>query len=439
VRDIGSDATYWNRAEATAAGLGTAVAVPVFSHGSLVAVLEFTMTALSTDEAYLVQLVSLVASQLGGVMRRKRAEAEIRESEDRFRRLSDASNEGVAVTRDGVILETNAAWRRMFGYAEEEARGLDVTRLVPPEMADVQRKRMQVVSEDRYEVMAVRKDGTRFEVEVSVRPVLWEGVPARLSTVRDVTQERRVNRMKNEFVSTVSHELRTPLTSVRGALGLLEAGVAGPISPKGLDLIRIARENAERLIRLISDMLDLEKIEAGKFDLRRAPLMPSNLVRVAVDGITGMAGQYGVRLAEQIDAHRSFAGDHDRVVQVLTNLLSNAIKFATPGSTVEVTVREATVRLEQGLESMVRFEISNEGAGISAGDRSRLFQKFEQLDASDTRRRGGTGLGLAISKAIVDQHGGRIGAESEPGARTTFWFELPLRKRRDSRLVVAVT
>jgi signal transduction histidine kinase len=202
-----------------------------------------------------------------------------------------------------------------------------------------------------------------------------------------------------------------------------------------LDLIRIARENAERLIRLISDMLDLEKIEAGKFDLRRAPLMPSDLVRVAVDGITGMAGQYRVQLAEHIEACRSFAGDHDRVVQVLTNLLSNAIKFATPGSTVQVTANETTVRLEQGLESMVRFEISNEGAGISAADRGRLFQKFEQLDASDTRRRGGTGLGLAISKAIVDQHGGRIGAESEPNVRTTFWFELPLRKRRDSGLV----
>jgi PAS domain S-box-containing protein len=433
VRDMSADRVFHRRDEALAAGLGAAVSVPVFSRGGLVAVMQFVMTALPHAEGYSVQLVSLVASQLGGVMRRKRADADIRESEDRFRRLSDASSDGVAVVRDGIVLEMNAAWNRMFGYSAEEARGLDATRLVLPEMREQQRNRLRQIKDERYEVVAVRKDGTTFDGEVSVRPVLWEGVPARVSVIRDVTQERRVNRMKSEFVSTVSHELRTPLTSVRGALGLLEAGVAGPISPKGLDLIRIARENAERLIRLISDMLDLEKIEAGKFDLRRAALMPSDLVRVGIDGITGMATQHGIRIVEHVDAHRSFAGDHDRVVQVLTNLLSNAIKFSPPASTVHVSVAEVMV----GAEATVRFEVTNEGGGISAADRSRLFQKFEQLDASDTRRRGGTGLGLAISKAIIDQHGGRIGADSEPNVRTTFWFELPLKKRRDSGLVAS--
>ena len=308
---------------------------------------------------------------------------------------------------------------------------MDAAQLVLPPDRARQIQRMKIITQENYSIMAVRKNGTTFEGEISVQPVLWEGVPARVSVIRDVTEERRVNRMKSEFVSTVSHELRTPLTSVRGALGLLEGGVAGPISPKGLELIRIAGDNAERLIRLISDMLDLDKIEAGKFDLRPAALMPSDLVRVAVDGISGMAEQYGVRIAEHIDAHRSFAGDHDRVVQVLTNLLSNAIKFSPGGSTVDVAVLEPT----GGAEPMVRFEVTNEGAGITAADRGRLFQKFEQLDASDTRRHGGTGLGLAISKAIVDQHGGRIGADSEPNVRTTFWFELPQRRRRDSGLV----
>jgi PAS domain S-box-containing protein len=431
VRDMASMSTLSHRDKALAAGLNAAVAVPIFSRGGLVAVLLFAMTVLPAEEEYSVQLVSLVASQLGGVMRRKRADAEIRESEDRFRRLSDASNDGVAVARDGMVLETNAAWSRMFGYSAEEARGMEAVRLVLPEERERQSRRMKIITQENYSVIAVRKNGTTFEGEISVQPVLWEGVPARVSVIRDVTEERRVNRMKSEFVSTVSHELRTPLTSVRGALGLLEAGVAGPISPKGLELIRIAGDNAERLIRLISDMLDLDKIEAGKFDLRPAPLMPSDLVRVAVDGISGMAGQYGVRIAEHIDAHRSFAGDHDRVVQVLTNLLSNAIKFSPGGSTVDVSVIETT----GGAEPAVRFEVSNEGTGISAVDRGRLFQKFEQLDASDTRRRGGTGLGLAISKAIVDQHGGRIGVESEPNVRTTFWFELPQRRRRDSGLI----
>jgi PAS domain S-box-containing protein len=421
VRDMTSDTVFHHREPALAAGLKAAVAVPVFSRGELVAVMQFVMAALPDEEEYPVQLVSLVASQLGGVMRRKRADADIRESEDRFRRLSDASNDGVAVTRGGKVLITNAAWTRMFGYTAEEAAGMEATRLVPAADRERQMRRMRVIKQESYSIIAVRKNGTTFEGEVTVQPVLWEGLPARVSVIRDVTEERRVSRMKSEFVSTVSHELRTPLTSVRGALGLLEAGVAGPISPQGLDLIRIARENAERLIRLISDMLDLDKIEAGKFNLRRASLMPSDVVRVAVDGISGMAGQFEVRLAEHIDAHRSFAGDHDRVVQVLTNLLSNAIKFSPKGSTVEVAVTETA-------DEAMRFEVTNEGAGISAADRSRLFQKFEQLDASDTRRHGGTGLGLAISKAIVDQHGGRIGVDSEPNGRTRFWFELPLRR-----------
>jgi PAS domain S-box-containing protein len=429
VRDMASQSPLTHRDKALAAGLNAAVAVPVFSRGVLVAVMVFAMTVLPAEEEYSVQLVSLVASQLGGVMRRKRADAETRESEDRFRRLSDASNEGVAVARDGILLETNAAWSRMFGYTAEEARGMHASRCVLPADREQQTRRMMVVTQENYSVIAVRKDGTTFEGEVSVQPVLWEGLPARVSVIRDVTEVRRVNRMKSDFVSTVSHELRTPLTSVRGALGLLEAGVVGPISPQGLDLIRIARENAERLIRLISDMLDLDKIEAGKFDLRRAALTPSDLVRVAVDGISGMATQFDVRLAERIDAHRSFAGDHDRVVQVLTNLLSNAIKFSPAGSTIEVAVTETA-------EEAVRFEVTNEGPGISAADRGRLFQKFEQLDASDTRRHGGTGLGLAISKAIVDQHGGRIGVESEPNVRTTFWFELPIRRQgRTSGLI----
>jgi PAS domain S-box-containing protein len=428
VRDMASGGVFLHRDAALTAGLGAAVAVPVFSRGELVAVMQFAMTALPHEEGYSVQLVSLVASQLGGVMRRKRADAAIRESEDRFRRLSDASSDGVAIARNGIVLETNAAWHRMFGYSADEARGLDATRLVLPAERDRQKERMMVIREEHYSVIAVRKDGTTFEGEISVRPILWEGLPARVSVIRDVTEERRVSRMKSEFVSTVSHELRTPLTSVRGALGLLEAGIVGPISPKGLELVRMAGDNAERLIRLISDMLDLDKIEAGKFDLRRSSLMPSDVVRVAVDGISGMAGQYGVKMAEHVDAHRSFAGDHDRVVQVLTNLLSNAIKFSPKGSTVDVSVAETG----RGGEPTVRFEVSNEGPGISAADQGRLFQKFEQLDASDTRRHGGTGLGLAISKAIVDQHGGRIGADSAPGVRTTFWFELPLKRRRDS-------
>jgi len=425
VRDVGHDPLFHAGREAAAAGMRGAVAIPIMARGELVAVMLFLMTELPPEEEYHVQLVSLVAAELGGVMRRKRADAEMRESEERFRRLSDASNDGIAIVREGRVIEANAAWGRMFGYDPATSGALDVSRLVPPDEREAMRVRAIALGDSQYYTASLRADGTQFDAEVTVRPVVWEGLPAQVTVTRDVTAWRRVSRMKSEFVSTVSHELRTPLTSVRGALGLLEAGVVGPLAPKGLDLVRIARENTDRLIRLINDMLDLDKIEAGKLTLRLAPLAPSDIVRATLDGIAAMAGQFGVRLTESVAAHRSFLGDRDRVVQVLTNLVSNAIKFSTPDADVVVSAREVE---RQGMPS-VRFAVENGGPGIAASDLDRLFRKFEQLDASDTRMRGGTGLGLAISKAIVEQHGGRIGVESEPNVKTIFWFELPTRRR----------
>ena len=421
-RDFSTDPTMVRARVAGHAGLAAALAVPVFSRDELVAVVNFHMRELPDEEKYQIQFVSLVASQLGGVMRRKRAEEEMRESEERFRRLADASQEGILISRHGLLLEANAAWARMFGYDLADVPGLDAAQLVPPEQRAALTARLARNGEDAYLTPCIRKDGTLFEAAITAKVVLWQGLPARVTVVRDVTEWQRVNRMKSEFVSTVSHELRTPLTSVRGALGLLEGGVVGAINPKALDLIRMARENSDRLIRLINDMLDLDKIEAGKLDLRWATLMPHDIVRATLDGISAMADQFGMRLVERVAAHRTFAGDRDRMVQVLTNLVSNAIKFAPTGSAIEVSVDE----IRALGAPLVRFAVHNDGPGISAADRKRLFQKFQQLDASDTRRRGGTGLGLAICKAIVEQHGGRIGAESEPNVRTTFWFELPV-------------
>jgi signal transduction histidine kinase len=195
------------------------------------------------------------------------------------------------------------------------------------------------------------------------------------------------------------------------------------MAPKALDLLRMARENSDRLIRLINELLDLDKIEAGKLELRYEVLTPSAVVRATLDGIAAMADEHRIKLVEHVEAHRSFSADRDRIVQVLTNLVSNAIKFSPAGSEVEV---EATA-----IASTVVFAVHNVGPGIAAADRTRLFARFQQLDSGDNRRRGGTGLGLAISKAIVDQHGGRIGVRSEPDVRTTFWFEIPMSRARE--------
>ena len=364
-----------------------------------------------------LQLVSFIAGQLGGLVRRKQAEDALKASEERFRRLAMASNDGIVISRNGRFIEVNAAWSRMCGYLEGEPPSVLVTDYVAEaDRAEVIRRMAENI-EGTYYVTFTRKDGSTFEGEITSKACVWQGATARMAIIRDVTEWRRLNRMKNEFVSTVSHELRTPLTSIRGALGLLEGGLGGAMAPKALDLLRMARENSDRLIRLINELLDLDKIEAGKLDLKYETLTPSAIVRTALDGIATMADEHRIKLVEHVEAHRSFSADRDRIIQVLTNLVSNAIKFSPAGSAVEV---EATA-----IASTVVFAVHNVGPGIPAADRARLFARFQQLDAGDNRRRGGTGLGLAISKAIVEQHGGRIGVRSDPDVRTTFWFEIP--------------
>ncbi len=233
---------------------------------------------------------------------------------------------------------------------------------------------------------------------------------------REITERKKVERMKNEFVSTVSHELRTPLTSIRGALGLIAGGVAGAISPQAKALIDIAYSNSERLVRLINDILDIEKIESGKmvFDLQPQELMP--LVEQALAANEGYAAYLGVHyvLAQTVPGAQ-VSVDTDRLIQVITNLLSNAAKFSPLGAAVELAVTRTG--------AMLQVAVTDHGPGIPEEFRSRIFQKFAQADSSDTRQKGGTGLGLSISKAIVEHHGGEIGF-STTGA-TTFYFTLP--------------
>lgn len=234
----------------------------------------------------------------------------------------------------------------------------------------------------------------------------------------DVTPIKRVSRMKSEFISMVSHELRTPLTSIRGSLGLLAGGVAGALPASAQGLVDIAKNNCERLIRLINDILDTEKLESGKmrFDSKVLELRP--LVEQSLQANEGYATQHGIRLVlhAQPEPLRAFA-DGDRLAQVLTNLVSNAVKFSPKDATVDVHLQRSG--------ASIRIEVRDHGPGIPDEFRGRIFQKFSQADSSDTRVKGGTGLGLSISKSIVERMGGTIGFASEIGRGTTFFFEMP--------------
>ncbi|HWZ59833.1 MAG TPA: ATP-binding protein [Gemmatimonadaceae bacterium] len=370
----------------------------------------------------------------------------VRAGETRFRQLLDASTEGIAVVRDGVVLETNGAWKRIFAYnSDGDARGLPVADLVAHEAQGEGRRRLLAPSGGGDLVLLCRRrNQTAFEAGITITPCVWDGAPARVMVFRDITTAQRVERMKNELVSTVSHELRTPLTSIRGALGLLEAGVGGALPAASLNLVRIGRGNCDRLIRLINDLLDLDTITAGQLELHPERLAIVDLVRATLETLRPMADERGVSLVEAGTATAACVrADPDRLAQVLWDLMGNAIKYSPRGATVTVRTTDITwvpiddwaaagrplpaspAGTDASTTRGVRVSIENPGPGIAPEDMPRLFQRFQQLDGSDTRTTGGAGLGLAIAKAIVERHHGSIGAESEPGVRTTFWVELP--------------
>jgi signal transduction histidine kinase len=234
----------------------------------------------------------------------------------------------------------------------------------------------------------------------------------------DVSQEKAADRAKADFVSTVSHELRTPLTSISGALALVGAGAAGELGPKARQLVEIAGRNAERLARLVDDLLNVQRLEAPIDDIVPVPVSLEPLLERAALEIAPMALKRGVRIARvgAVPADACVSGDEHRLIQVLHNLLSNAVKFSPAGECVDLSARK--------LGRMWRISVSDRGPGIPAAFRDQVFRRFAQADSGDTRARGGTGLGLSIAKAIVDKLDGRISFETEMGTGTTFTVEL---------------
>ncbi len=370
------------------------------------------------------QLQFLNEELKGEVAERKRAEAAVRESEERYRQLVELSPDAILIHSEGRIVYANSAALSLFG-APSAGDLIDkpILDLVSPETREEVAVRIQKVYEGGvrtplYEERFLRLDGSPVDIEVAAISFSYGGKPAAQVILRDITHRKEVDRMKNEFISTVSHELRTPLTSIQGSLGLVANGVLGPLPPSARSMVEIAHKNCQRLVLLINDILDVEKMAAGKMKFSMKPLEIMPLLENAVESNRGYAEQYGVGLAiGPALPGASVMGDPDRLIQVFTNLLSNAAKFSPMGGTVTVSVSRR--------DGSVRVAVADRGPGIPVEFRGRIFQKFSQADSSDVRQKGGTGLGLAISRMIVDEHHGRVGFETETGKGTTFFVDLP--------------
>jgi PAS domain S-box-containing protein len=241
----------------------------------------------------------------------------------------------------------------------------------------------------------------------------------RIFVYRDITKETEVDRMKSEFIATVSHELRTPMTSIKGSLGLVLGGIAGPLPDDARELLVIAQNNTDRLIRLINDILDISRIEAGKMEIKLAPLTVEGAVDRAVRELSGYASQRSITVTVDIPLTLPRAmADGDRLQQVLVNLISNAIKFSGAGTQVTVTAGV--------LGNQVYLRVQDQGPGIPLHQQEEIFTKFHRVDNASSRKTGGTGLGLAICKALVTEHGGQIWVKSEVGRGASFSFTLPI-------------
>ncbi len=405
------------------------------------------------EAAFSVLVVIPVCVLVGETIARlmQRARAARQDAEERAgalarseRRLAEAQRVGRVGSWEWDLGARRMRWseelRLILGVAPTEDLGAEqlLDRVHPDDRETVATTMREAIADGddfEFEVRIVRPAGTERLVEVRGEVVTErQGSPARLvGVMADVSERREIERVKAELVGVVSHELRTPLTAIYGFLELLREGELGALPPEAAELVELAAANADRLIRLLNDILDLERLESGPIDLEWETVDLGVLVGQVVAVMRPQAEEAGVDLVGESVPVRVWA-DPDRIFQVLVNLVSNAIKFSDPGDVVRVGV--------EGGDDYARVWVTDEGRGIPLEHQETIFGRFQQVDKADSREKGGTGLGLAICRMIVEQHGGRIGVESRPGEGTTFRFTFPVDQEsqeipdQDQRLLI---
>jgi PAS domain S-box-containing protein len=361
------------------------------------------------------------------ITERKLAEEATKASEKRIRTIIENMLVGlIIISPEGIIESVNPRTEQIFGFTSNQMVGRHLMTLFTEARLYSMNSRedLQQFMDGMFhkalnrvgEFDALKQTGEDFPIELSLSEFNMADGRFFLANILDVSERREVERLKKEFVSTVSHELRTPLTSIRGSLTLLSVGALGGLPEQAMKVVHIAERNTIRLIGLINDILDIEKLEAGKMDMVFQDVDITSVLERSVESVKTFADNNGVVL-EMVPSHIHVNADGDRLVQVIVNLMSNACKFSPKGATVTVRVDE--------IPNWIEVKVIDRGRGIPAKFKNLLFQRFQQVEASDAKRKGGTGLGLAICKGIIEAHGGTIGVDSEEGKGSVFWFRIP--------------
>lgn len=366
------------------------------------------------------------------IFERRRIEQGLRESESRVRAVVDHVLDGIiTINDDGIMESVNPAAERIFGYTADKMIGQHFTRLVPEadraEYQDYLKKHL-MVSRGRpigfgLEITGQLQDGSTFPMELGLSHMWIDGRYIFIGIIRDITERKNIEQMKDRFVSVVSHELRTPLTSALGSLGLFAEGVAGELSEKGQNLLTIARTNMERLVRLINDILGMNDVQSGKLQLRQAPIEIAALLERSIQFDQMQAANSGVSITLKCETPDLWVyADYNRLFHAVNHLISNAVKFSPRKGSVEIAVTEHT--------NMVRVSVTDHGSGIPVANRDKIFLPFADTELNERSSLCGAGLGLSIAKAIVEKHGGRIDFTTELNVGTCFYFDLPIWQER---------
>jgi len=437
----------------TAKGEFVRYEVDIIGASGIVRTIDFSLKPVLDESGKIVLLISEgrdISHHLAALRERKLALSALRWCEDEFRVLSEASPVGIfRVNPQGRCIYTNPRAQAICGYTFEEALGHGWIKFVHPEDRQLYFSRwLQAVTANQEfigEVRSVHRDGTIRFCRLKTAPIFSDQkeLIGHVGTIEDITEMRAIEKMKNEFLSIVSHELRTPLASIRGSLGLLASGRLDNQPQKARRMLEIATLDTERLVRLVNQVLDLERLESGKIVLAKHPCNAATLMQQAIDAVECLAEEANINLTV-FPLSVEICADRDRIIQTLVNLLGNAVKFSPSSSTVILSAEVQRDKEDKGDKGefafsspplspspplptpYLLFKVKDQGRGIPSDKLESIFGRFEQVDASDSRNQGGTGLGLAICRTIVQQHKGKIWVESVLGQGSTFYFTLPL-------------